>query len=140
MRRSLLSLALALGSVAVACDPAHAADSAGAANTVSYPDLIAVSNYPAHVQAIHFDNGTMDAANTYSWGAWTVSFGAQLPVATYLSNGIAQVQVNGLVCTNAIAGSNSCGMNISPNGCAQGLGPNTPPILISCPELIDLTP
>ena len=52
-----------------------------------------------------------------------------------------QVSINGLVCTNSIAGTFPCGMNLSPNACAQSLGPaNTPPLIIECPESIDLAP
>lgn len=118
----------------VLAQSASAADISGG-NTLSYPAMITMSAYPAHVQAIHFANSTIDAANSSSWGAWTVSFGAQPPVATYANNGIAQVGITGLVCTNSIAGTHSCGMGITPDGCAQNLGlPNTPPMLIECPS------
>jgi hypothetical protein len=139
--RTIFLGVLASATVVLAQSALAADMSAAGANTLAYPDLITTSAYPAHVQAIHFDDNTMDAANSLSWGAWTVGFGAQPPVATYMNNGIAQVQIGGLVCTNSIAGTHPCGMNISPNGCAQSLGtPNTAPMLITCPESIDLTP
>jgi hypothetical protein len=131
-------LVVAVGFFAVGVLASPADDSP---NSLSYPDLITTAPYPAHVRAIHFDDSTIDATHSVSWGAWSVSFGAQPPVASYMNNGIAQVQVNGLVCTNSIAGTFPCGMNLSPNGCAQSLGmPNTAPMLITCPESIELTP
>jgi hypothetical protein len=129
--------------VGVLAQSAAAADdtSSSGANRLAYPDMITPSAYPAHVRAIHFSNSSIDATNGTTWGAWSVTFGSQPPVATFMNNGIAQVQIGGLVCTNSIAGTFPCGMNLSPNGCAQSLGPpNTPPLLIECPESVDLAP
>jgi hypothetical protein len=129
---SRLAFAIATG---LACGPAFAA------NTIDFPDFISQANYPAHVRAIHFSNCTIDATHSCVWGAWTVSFGAQPPVATYSDPGqIPQVGVSSLTCTNAIEGSSACGADYSRPSCAQTLNSHTAPIFIDCPESIELTP
>jgi hypothetical protein len=71
-------------------------------------DFTNASNFPAKVQAIHFNN-TIDPTNSTTWGAWTVSFGSALPVATMNAwAGGGAITMQGLRCTNAVVGSTSC--------------------------------
>jgi hypothetical protein len=111
-----------------------------AAGAIDYPDFVAAANYPAHVKAIHFDNCTIDAQHSCAWGAWSVTFGPGTPVANFTSNGIDQVGVSGLVCSNSVAGSGACGSSYSNQVCSQGVSPNMPPIFITCPTSIELAP
>ena len=113
---------------------------AAAAGAIDYPDFISGANYPAHVKAVHFDNCAIDAQHSCTWGAWTVSFGPTAPVANFTNNGIAQVGVTGLTCTNSVIGSSSCGASYTPQVCSQGLTANLAPIFISCPTSIELAP
>jgi hypothetical protein len=115
-----------------------ASGSAYAGKVINYPDLLDPSNYPAHVQAIHLANGTvLDATHSLPISDWTIGFGSQAPVATYTDNGMPQVGISGLVCTNADLGSNPCGMSISKQACFETMGPNTIASEIKCPESVE---
>lgn len=120
----------------VACAPAFAGDA------IDYPSFINPANYPAHVKAIHFRNCTIDAQQSCVWGAWSVTFGPTIPVAKFLSGGVGgidSVVVTGLACTNSVAGSAACGSNYSGPLCAQGISTGAP-IIVDCPESIELAP
>jgi hypothetical protein len=133
MKYRLSRLASATAAALVICAPAFAG------GAIDYPDFVDPANYPAHVSAIHFQNCTIDAQHSCSWGAWSVTFGPGAPVASFLSGGgIDQVQVSGLLCTNSVSGSKACGSSYSKQVCTQGLTSGLAPIFVECPTSIEL--
>jgi hypothetical protein len=132
--RTFLAAALAVASWAA---PAGAADWRN----------MSVSQFPAQVRSISFDGGhVLDRNRSLTWGAWTVGFGPQAPVATGASfpdGSLSVIAIEKLKCTNRVVGESECKMTLwlprnvnVPCSIWGDKDSNVPKINIDCP--IDL--
>lgn len=71
--------------------------------------------FPAKVQAVVFDNKTLDARTGLRWGNWSVSFAETTPVAHDRTRGHIEgeavaIYIEGLACWNEVVGKVDCVM------------------------------
>lgn len=74
------------------------------------------ADFPALVQAVRFENGTLDAEHARVWGQWTTRFGAQPPVATFIKcdNTVCpSFRIENLECANKVVGESRCALTVS---------------------------
>jgi hypothetical protein len=103
-----------------------------------------MSNYPARVRAIQFDN-PLDQSHWIRWGSWEVRFGPELPTAQSFVNGNScqAVGVKGLSCSNAVSGTEACSFSFitgcggRQETCLLGIQ-SISPIVVECPQGIQL--
>ena len=100
---------------------------------------LGAADLPARVRAIKFTH-LLDADHSVRWGAWTVEFGSELPVAT-MTNGL---NISDLLCSNRVVGEKKCRFYLIDDrdfglDCSLFIG--TDPVTrieINCPQGINL--
>lgn len=69
------------------------------------------ANLPARVRAITWENYTLDSRHGVTWGAWTVNFDSERPVAKLNQcddDACPAIEVSNLVCSNSVVGTKKC--------------------------------
>ena len=108
--------------------------------------------WPARLQSLTFSDGLVfDARRTVRYGAWTVAFGAQLPVVQRQpilgEDRLGILAIENLRCTNPVAGEQPCRIELATGGSIRNIrnvgcfvqiekGPSMPSrvqINIACP-------
>lgn len=107
------------------------------------------SNYPSRVAAIRYENGAaITGSSSVTFGAWSISFGNALPVATHgyadEDQEVPYIQITGLVCSNSVTGKDACKMGVffRKHYCRiDGEGDKKGPggLQIKCPAALELT-
>lgn len=107
------------------------------------------ADFPARVTAVGFANGhVLSQSKSVFWGAWTVSFGSNVTATAITPSKMNFIRIDGLTCTNAVAGSTDCSMVITvvdpPAGasfasrCFVANSANNPNFGIACPTDLQL--
>src|SRR5208282_845093 len=75
--------------------------------------------YPAQVTSMVFDGNTMAAGQSVTWGSWSVTFGAQPPIAKFTKSMASLISIGPLSCSNTAVGVHPCSIMIIWGGGGQ---------------------